>query len=66
MLFAALFAVVDRNSLEPGLVGFSVSYALQVSKTDQHASSFACPDRGSYFCMFSKAARYQISLSLRL
>uniref|UniRef100_A0A3B3S0J1 ATP binding cassette subfamily C member 3 n=1 Tax=Paramormyrops kingsleyae TaxID=1676925 RepID=A0A3B3S0J1_9TELE len=31
VLFAALFAVVDRNSLEPGLVGFSVSYALQVT-----------------------------------
>ena len=35
ILFAALFAVIDRNSgggnLNPGLVGLSITYALQVS-----------------------------------
>ncbi|XP_036078629.1 canalicular multispecific organic anion transporter 2 isoform X3 [Rousettus aegyptiacus] len=31
VLFVALFAVVGRSSLSPGLVGLSVSYALQVT-----------------------------------
>lgn len=30
VLFAALFAVTGKESLSPGLVGLSVSYALQV------------------------------------
>ncbi|KAG5674807.1 hypothetical protein PVAND_004755 [Polypedilum vanderplanki] len=33
ILFAALFAVMGKNSLSPGLVGLSVSYALSVTQT---------------------------------
>ncbi|XP_053551240.1 multidrug resistance-associated protein 1 isoform X2 [Bombina bombina] len=31
VLFASLFAVVSRNTLSPGLVGLSISYALQIT-----------------------------------
>lgn len=30
ILFAALFAVISRGSIESGLVGLSITYALQV------------------------------------
>ncbi|XP_037037473.1 multidrug resistance-associated protein 1-like isoform X2 [Bradysia coprophila] len=33
VLFAALFAVLDRNTISPAVVGLSISYALQVSQT---------------------------------
>lgn len=31
--FAALFAVIARESLSPGIMGLSISYALQVNYT---------------------------------
>ena len=30
VLFAALFAVIDRKDLQPGTVGLTISYALNV------------------------------------
>ncbi|KAM3964279.1 multidrug-Resistance like Protein 1 [Aphomia sociella] len=33
IFFAAIFAVVDRDTIEPGLVGLSISYALQITQT---------------------------------
>lgn len=33
LFFASLFAVIARETIAPGLVGLSVAYALQVSKT---------------------------------
>jgi ATP-binding cassette subfamily C (CFTR/MRP) protein 1 len=33
ILFAALFAVMGKENLSPGLVGLSVSYALSVTQT---------------------------------
>lgn len=39
VLFAALLAVIGRKDLNPGLVGLSVSYALQVTKTHTRAAS---------------------------
>jgi ATP-binding cassette subfamily C (CFTR/MRP) protein 1 len=32
ILFAALFAVLGRDTLEPGLVGLSLSYAMQITQ----------------------------------
>ena len=37
VLFASLFAVIERESANAGLVGLSITYALSVSK---HKSSF--------------------------
>ena len=33
ILFAALFAVLGRDSLDPGIVGLSLSYAMQITGT---------------------------------
>ena len=36
VLFAALFAVIDRENLDPGLVGLSISNALNVTLHYRH------------------------------
>lgn len=33
IFFAALFAVINRDTMNPGLVGLSVTYALQITQT---------------------------------
>jgi ATP-binding cassette subfamily C (CFTR/MRP) protein 1 len=33
IFFAGLFAVLGRDTLDPGTVGLSVSYALQITQT---------------------------------
>ena len=33
ILFAALFAVLGRDTLDPGLVGLSLTYASQITMT---------------------------------
>lgn len=33
ILFAALFGVLNRDSLNPGMVGLSISYSLQITET---------------------------------
>lgn len=33
ILFAALFAILNKDSMSPGMVGLSISYALQITQT---------------------------------
>lgn len=33
IFFAALFAVINRETMNPGLVGLSVTYSLQITQT---------------------------------
>lgn len=41
VLFAALFAVIGKNSLSEGLVGLSVTYALQVLYHNRFVKQFS-------------------------
>jgi hypothetical protein len=42
IFFASLFAVLGRETMSPGLVGLSVSYALQVQTSDTSMSGNHC------------------------
>ena len=41
VFFVALFAVVNRDNIDSGLVGFSVSYGLQVATQSQYFYSLS-------------------------
>lgn len=56
VFFAALFAVISRNSLDSGLVGLSISYALNVSNTqraDNDGDSPCGHTEESGYCFFA-------------
>ena len=51
VLFAALFAVYSRDSLSPGAVGLSVSYAMSVS-TARDVTRCGCARLGVVTSLF--------------
>jgi len=53
--FAALFAVMARDSLSQGIMGLSISYALQVSLTSTNAEiQGRCPPKFLLFLYFTQ------------
>ena len=53
VLFAALFSVISRESLDPGLVGLSISYALNVTTPYFMLNIHGCTIHKSFFFMFA-------------
>lgn len=63
VFFAALLAVISRNSLDSGLVGLSISYALNVSDSHTHYTHTADNDdvnvNGNNICLMTTMVVYE-------
>lgn len=68
--FAALFAVMARDSLSPGIMGLSISYALQVSLTSTNAEiQGRCPPKFLlllYFTQVTASLNWLVRMSSEL
>lgn len=56
VFFSALFAVISRHTLDSGLVGLSISYALNVSNTPRASNNGDGPcghTEESAYCWFA-------------
>lgn len=67
--FAALFAVMARDSLSPGIMGLSISYALQVSLTSKMMRQTKCTPKSllvPYFSQVTTSLNWLVRMSSEL